>query len=91
MYNLWLIHVDVWQRPAQHCKATILQLKINKLIKKYIDNWAKGDDHTVNCVVHLWRMVLQSLYFHIYSQIPIMRMYISYFQKKYFKIKIILK
>ena len=26
---LWLIHVDVWQKPAQCCKATILQLKIN--------------------------------------------------------------
>ena len=24
----WLIHV--WQKPIQHCKATILQLKINK-------------------------------------------------------------
>ena len=26
---LWLIHVDVWQRPTQHCKAIILQLKVN--------------------------------------------------------------
>ena len=24
---LWSIHVDVWQKPAQFCKATILQLK----------------------------------------------------------------
>jgi len=23
---LWLIHVDIWQKP--YCKATILQLKI---------------------------------------------------------------
>ena len=23
--NLWLIHVDVWQKPAQYCKAIILQ------------------------------------------------------------------
>ena len=22
---LWLIHVDVWQKPAQYCKAIILQ------------------------------------------------------------------
>ena len=29
--NLWLIHVDVWQKPTQHCKAIILQLKINTL------------------------------------------------------------
>ena len=27
---LWLIHLDVWQKPTQHCKAIILQLKINK-------------------------------------------------------------
>ena len=24
---LWLIHVDVWQKPAQFCKAVIFQLK----------------------------------------------------------------
>ena len=23
---LWLIHVDVWQRPSQYCKVIILQL-----------------------------------------------------------------
>ena len=23
---LWLIHVDVWQKPVQYCKASILQL-----------------------------------------------------------------
>ena len=28
---LWLIHVDVWQKPTQCCKAIILQVKINKL------------------------------------------------------------
>ena len=31
---LWLIHVDIWQKPTQYCKASILQLKINKLRKK---------------------------------------------------------
>ena len=30
---LWLIHVDVWQKPAQYCKAIILQFKI-KIFKK---------------------------------------------------------
>ena len=24
---LWLIHVDIWQEPAQYCKAVVLQLK----------------------------------------------------------------
>ena len=26
---LWLNHLVVWQKPTQHCKATIFQLKIN--------------------------------------------------------------
>ena len=26
----WLVHVDVRQKPAQYCKAIILQLKMNK-------------------------------------------------------------
>ena len=27
---LWLIHVNVWQKPAQFCKSNILQLKKKK-------------------------------------------------------------
>ena len=27
---LWLIHVVLWQKPTQHCKAIILHLKVNK-------------------------------------------------------------
>ena len=30
---LWLIHVDVQQKPTQYCKAIILQLKKNKTQK----------------------------------------------------------
>ena len=30
---LWLIHVDVWQKPTQYYEAIILQLKIDKLKK----------------------------------------------------------
>ena len=26
----WVIHVDVWQKPAQYCKVIILQLKEKK-------------------------------------------------------------
>ena len=33
---LWLIHVDGWQKPTQYCKAIILQLKINKFLKRMI-------------------------------------------------------
>ena len=32
---LWVIHVDVWQKPTQYCKAIIIQLKINTLKKEY--------------------------------------------------------
>ena len=28
---LWLIHVDIWQKPTQYYKAIILLLKINTL------------------------------------------------------------
>ena len=31
---LWLIHVDVWQKPTQYYEAIILQLKINTFLKK---------------------------------------------------------
>ena len=31
---LWLIHVVVWQKPTQYCKAIILQSIINFLEKK---------------------------------------------------------
>ena len=30
---LWLIHVDVWQKWTQYCKAIILQLKISNFFK----------------------------------------------------------
>ena len=30
---LWLIHVDVGQKPTQHCKAIILQLKVKVFLK----------------------------------------------------------
>ena len=36
---LWLIHVDVWQKPTQYCKAVILQLKIN-FLKKFCIHFA---------------------------------------------------
>ena len=31
--GLWLIHVDIWQKLTQYCKAIILQLK--NFLKKY--------------------------------------------------------
>ena len=28
------MHVDVWQKPTQYCKTIILQLKIDKFLKR---------------------------------------------------------
>ena len=35
---LWLIHVDIWQKPTQYCKAIIFQLKINSIFKSIDKN-----------------------------------------------------
>ena len=42
---LWLIHVDVWQKPTPFCKEIILQLKINKLkfFLKWVIQWVDLD------------------------------------------------
>ena len=39
--HLCLIHVDVWQKSIQHCKAIILQLKIN--LKKRVHKVEGGE------------------------------------------------
>ena len=36
MCTLWLIHVDVWQRPTQYCKAIALQFKNEREREKTI-------------------------------------------------------
>ena len=40
---LWLIHADLWQKPAQYCKAIMLQLNMNKFKLKIKINskWIK--------------------------------------------------
>ena len=40
---LWLIHVDVWQKPAQYCKAIICQLKKREreMANKYMGQTTK--------------------------------------------------
>ena len=34
--NRWLIHVGVWEKPAQYCDVINLQLKISKFFKKFL-------------------------------------------------------
>ena len=29
---LWLIQVDIWQKPTQYCEAIVLQLKISRFL-----------------------------------------------------------
>ena len=35
------MHIDVWQKPTQYCKAIILQLKIDKFLKRKKRTYAK--------------------------------------------------
>ena len=44
---LWLIHVDVQQKPTQYCKAIILQLEINKIAGRNINNLRYAADTTL--------------------------------------------
>ena len=47
--NLWLIHVNVWQKPLQYCK--VISLQLNKLIykkkKKNKRSTVPTDKHTI--------------------------------------------
>ena len=45
---LWLIHVDVWQKPTWYCKTIILQLKMDKF-KKRSSIRAEAGDEWVTC------------------------------------------
>ena len=42
---LWLIRVDVWQKPKQYCKAIILQLKKTTCKRNCL--WRKSDSRGV--------------------------------------------
>ena len=32
---IWLIHVGMWQKPTQYCKAIIFQLKMKKRVLEF--------------------------------------------------------
>ena len=57
---LWLIHVAIWQKPIQHCKAIILQLKINNFFKKAFCCIQKCH----HCGTFSWVLSLTSCFFH---------------------------
>ena len=48
---LWLTHVDTWQKLTQHCKETLLQLKIDKLKKKVFNQ--VGNNFVMTCCLTL--------------------------------------
>ena len=33
---LWLIHVDVWEKPTKFCKSIMFQLKNKSIFKKFL-------------------------------------------------------
>ena len=59
---LWLIHVNIWQKPTQYCKAIILQLKILQssykiifwriVIEKYVSNKSLSENPISKLNVH---------------------------------------
>ena len=40
---IWPVHVDVWQKPTQYCKAVILQIKLNTFLLKRGKEGTKRD------------------------------------------------
>ena len=70
---LWLIHVDVWQKPTQHCKIIVLQLKINKflifLVYQIIMNFILRE---------YLSLVLSKLFFKANAQYPLSVVFLFY-------------
>ena len=59
--HLLLTHVDVWQKRTQYCKAIVLQLKINKFIRKHtITGWYGSAEkgHGGGCIFYPASMCL---------------------------------
>ena len=54
--HLWLIYVDVWQKPTQHYKAILkyaFQLKINNFLKK-------NNFFMIRVIVHILEISISS-------------------------------
>ena len=61
--HLWLIHVNVWQKPVQYCKVTSLQLKIKTkkllifLLKQIITTTALRSELVIQSLSCVWLFV----------------------------------
>jgi len=52
MAHLWLIHIAVWLKPAQHCKAIIIQLKKMKVkVAHSCPTFCDSMDYTVHGIL----------------------------------------
>ena len=56
---LWLIQVDVWQKPTQYCKAIIFQLKISKFKSIYAQDL--GEEESTGLEVAICQTLCQAL------------------------------
>ena len=56
---LWLIHVDVWQKSRQYCKAILFQLKISKFKSIYV--WDLGKEESTGLEVAICQALCQAL------------------------------
>ena len=69
---LWLIHVDVWQKPTQYWTSIILQLKINKPKKKRLDVARKASgshEPRKNLAPGLFWSGSPSVFFRVYFEV----------------------
>ena len=50
--HLWRIHIDVWQKPLQYCKAITLQLNILNFFFKKGRGCEKNDKNVLHVYLH---------------------------------------
>jgi len=51
---IYLINIVVWQKPTQQCKAIILQLQINKLIKQEKKTTKRSQETILHMDITRW-------------------------------------
>ena len=57
--HLWLIHVNVWQKPPQHCKVISLQLKYRK--KKNNEQGKKILQNEI--ILWTWNIIFKEIFY----------------------------
>jgi len=57
---LWPIHVDIWQKPTQYCKAITLQLNFIKIKKNHWQHckgqnlWSGRGHQVLHILINPW-------------------------------------